>query len=127
MKKVPVEVTKVFKFDSAHNLERYRGRCEALHGHTYTLEVTVKGLPGEDDMVMDFAELKQIVKTNVIDRIDHTYLNAQLGINPTSENLALWIWDALAPIIQRHGAKLYAVTLWETPENRVRLTAADME
>jgi 6-pyruvoyltetrahydropterin/6-carboxytetrahydropterin synthase len=121
-----MEITKIFTFDSAHNLERYHGKCEALHGHTYTLEVTVKGLPKEDDMVMDFAELKRLVKTHVIDRLDHTYLNESLKINPTSENVVLWIWEVLAPLVAKTGIELHSIALWETKDSRVRLWAQDL-
>lgn len=50
---------KEFTFDAAHRLERYRGKCEALHGHTYRLAVTLKGHRDDDDMVFDFTELKK--------------------------------------------------------------------
>lgn len=127
LRKVPIEITKIFKFDSAHNLEYYHGKCEALHGHTYTLEVTVKGMPGKDGMVIDFAELKKTVQSHVIDRLDHTYLNSTLKINPTSENVVLWIWQTLYPIMELKGVSLYSVNLWETPESRVGLTSKDFE
>ena len=55
-------LTKYFKFDAAHNLVHYHGKCEKLHGHTYHMSVTLKGTPDEEGMVFDFTELKKAVK-----------------------------------------------------------------
>lgn len=76
--------SKIFKFDAAHNLTKYHGKCERLHGHTYKLVVTVKGKLDEQDMVIDFALLKDIVQKEVIDILDHAYLNDIIE-NPTAE------------------------------------------
>ena len=57
-----------FKFDAAHNLIHYHGKCERLHGHTYRLRVTLEGTPDSEGMICDFAELKRIVNDLVISK-----------------------------------------------------------
>ncbi|MFC1655463.1 6-carboxytetrahydropterin synthase QueD [Patescibacteria group bacterium] len=103
-------VTKKFKFDAAHFLTNYHGKCEKLHGHTYKLQVTVEGDVKEDGMVMDFVELKKIVNERVISKLDHSSLNDTIE-NPSAENIAIWIWNRLKDISE---AKLYEVKVWET-------------
>src|SRR5205809_215844 len=94
-------LTKIFRFDAAHSLPGHQGKCARLHGHSYRLEVTIRGplreVPGrsDDGMVMDFEDLSRIVRTSVIERLDHFNLNEVTGIRTTAENLTHWIWDAL--------------------------------
>ena len=52
---------KEFTFDAAHNLIKYHGKCERLHGHTYRMSVVIKGIPDEEGMIVDFLEIKRIV------------------------------------------------------------------
>lgn len=108
-------LSKDFTFDSAHFLTKYHGKCENLHGHTYKLRVTVEGPVGEDGMVMDFSDLKKLVKEKVIDRYDHQNLN-DFFENPSAELVAMKIWEDLAPNLP---VKLHEVTLWETAESFV--------
>lgn len=107
-----------FVFDAAHNLERYRGKCENLHGHTYRLRVTLIGEPDEEGMIIDFVELKQIVAQHVLSLLDHSYLNRIIP-QPTAENIAKWVWDRLEPLLRNEKRRLYEVTVWETPESFV--------
>ena len=109
-------VSKEFTFDSAHFLTQYHGKCENLHGHTYRLRVTVEGPIKEDGMVVDFKELKAVVKEKVVDRYDHQNLN-DFFENPTAELIAVQIWKDLADVLP--GVKLYEVVLWETAESFV--------
>ena len=104
---------KEFEFDAAHNLTRYHGKCEKLHGHTYKLVVKLKGTRDHEDMVFDFVQLKNIVKAEIIDKFDHAYLNDIIE-NPTAENIAVYVWDKLAPLVKRDNAELYEVEVWET-------------
>ncbi len=106
-------VSKEFKFDAAHNLVRYHGKCEKLHGHTYKLRVTLEGKTNEDGMVYDFAELKKIVDELVVSKLDHNYIN-DLIEQPTAENIALWIWEKLHAILSGPNYHLYEVRVWET-------------
>ena len=101
-------VTKIFEFAASHFLTKYHGKCENLHGHNYKLEVTVVGEMGEDDLVYDFVELKDIVKAKIINQLDHTHLNERFE-NPSAEVMAVWIWEQLQDDLQ-----LAEVKLWET-------------
>jgi 6-pyruvoyltetrahydropterin/6-carboxytetrahydropterin synthase len=92
------------------------------HGHTYGLEVTVEGeVDPETGYVMDFAELKRLVKENVLRRVDRKHLNFDVdflrGVNPTAENIAVGIWRQLEGRVQ--PARLARVVLNETEKNRV--------
>ena len=112
-------VTKEFSFDAAHNLIKYHGKCEKLHGHTYKLRVTVAGEPDNEGMIMDFLELKDVVKKEILKHLDHSYIN-EIIEQPTAENIAKWIFDRLKSCINNDRRKLHEVTLWETPTSSVR-------
>ena len=77
MKQSTIRITKEFKFEMAHALKGYDGPCKNIHGHSYELSVTISGKPNNDEnnpklgMVMDFGELKQIIKREVVDLFDH--------------------------------------------------------
>lgn len=123
-------LTKSFTFEAAHHLPGHRGKCARPHGHSYTLEVTLRGpirhAPGESDhgMVLDFADLSQVVKEAVIARLDHYDLNEATGIHTTAENLAHWIWDALVAG-GLPDELLHRVRLWETATGHVEITRAE--
>src|SRR5437773_2505962 len=102
-------VTKEFNFSAAHFLTKYHGKCENLHGHNYKLAVTVQGELNQDDLVLDFTELKAIVQTNIISVLDHTNLNDRFP-NPSCELVAQWIYQTL----QSQLPHLHQVQLWET-------------
>ena len=102
-----MKVSKEFTFDSAHNLVEYKGKCEALHGHTYKLRVTIDAPVGDDGLAFDFVDLKRLVEEKVIDRLDHAYLNDVIP-QPTAENLVIWIWNELKTL------PLCQLRLWET-------------
>src|SRR6266436_6162603 len=119
--------TKIFRFESAHHLPGHHGKCARPHGHSYRLEVTIRGPiknePEESDhgMVMDFGDLSQVVKTSVIERLDHQDLNAVTGLQTTAENLAHWIWSEL--LVQGLSeVLLYRIRLWETEGCFVEIT-----
>jgi len=114
-------LTKSFTFDSAHNLTEYHGRCENLHGHTYKLEVTVTGPVSDEGMVVDFHDLKTIVDKNIIQKLDHQYLNEILPIRTTCENVSLWIWKELEPYIELLNCKLHKIAFFETPDSKVEI------
>src|SRR3989304_8866840 len=69
-----MKVTKIFTFDAGHRLSNYEGKCKHLHGHTYTLEITVEGGLDKTGMVMDFGELKRIFKEFIEPKFDHKFM-----------------------------------------------------
>ena len=75
-----IRITKKFRFEAAHALYGYDGKCKNIHGHNYKLFVTVIGVPVNDNsnakegMVMDFGDLKKIVNTQIIEKFDHSVI-----------------------------------------------------
>lgn len=114
-----MQVTKEFTFDSAHFLPSYNGKCENMHGHTYRLQVTVDGPLDNEGMVIDFALLKKVVKTKVLDKLDHRTINDTIEV-ASAENIAIWIWDQIKDSDGFPSeVKLHEVKLWETPNSSV--------
>jgi 6-pyruvoyltetrahydropterin/6-carboxytetrahydropterin synthase len=102
-------------FSSAHFLRGYDGSCQNLHGHTWKLEVTIRSDKLDDiGLVFDFREMKKRLK-EFLTPLDHTCLNdlpAFKQINPSSENLAKYIYHEFAK--QCHPFKLKQVRVWES-------------
>nr|WP_289623407.1 6-carboxytetrahydropterin synthase QueD [Flavihumibacter fluvii] len=115
---MPMLLFKQFTFDSAHFLPNVPlgHKCKEMHGHTYHLKVWLEGdLHPELGWVMDFAELKAVVKP-IVERLDHKCLNNITGLeNPTCERIAVYIWDNIKP----HLPLLVKVELHETPTSGV--------
>lgn len=111
-------VTCSFTFEAAHRLAWHPGKCRNLHGHSYRLDVTIRGPLDDNGVVIDFDRLSEIVRLEVIDRWDHQDLN-QVIENPTAELLAHEAWNLLT----RAGLRLAALRLWETNDTSVELTA----
>jgi len=104
-------VCKTFRFEAAHRLSDYDGDCGNLHGHSYVLEVCVKGEVDENGFVMDFKELKKFVQAKVLDLLDHTFLNNIIKVS-TAENIVVWIVRKLQQDLVVHRVKL-----WETADS----------
>ncbi len=101
-----------FYFAAAHRLPRYEGPCFRLHGHNYKFFIAVEGeVDPRTGMIADFGVLKQVVQDEVLARVDHRNLNDILD-NPTAENIARWIWEALASRLPG----LAEVRLYEIPD-----------
>ncbi|MGI6736539.1 MAG: 6-carboxytetrahydropterin synthase QueD [Anaerovoracaceae bacterium] len=109
---------KEFEFDAAHNLVHYHGKCERLHGHTYKLVVKLRGSRDSEDMIYDFSRLKRLVEEEILSRFDHQYLNDFLP-QPTAENIAVYIWDKLEPLVRTDNAALHEIEVWETKTSGV--------
>ncbi|MDB5007441.1 MAG: 6-carboxytetrahydropterin synthase QueD [Mucilaginibacter sp.] len=100
-------IYKKITFDSAHFLPHVPigHKCQNVHGHTYTLTIFIEGAPpAYEGWVIDYGDLKKII-TPVIDQVDHHLLNDLPGLeNPTSEILAIWLWNKirlLLPALKR--------------------------
>jgi len=143
-----IRITKEFKFEMAHALHGYDGLCANIHGHSYRLWVTVKGKVKEglghpkNGMVMDFVELKKIVKPNIVDKFDHALvLNANsphadinleafdkvyhLDYQPTSENLVIDFANYIKAQVP-DGVSLVKVVLSETATSFAEWNEDDM-
>jgi 6-pyruvoyltetrahydropterin/6-carboxytetrahydropterin synthase len=93
-----LELRKTFQFEAAHLLPRLpkTHKCRRLHGHSFQVEIVVTG-PCDPKLgwVMDYAEISDAFRP-ILEKLDHYYLNEISGLeNPTSENLAVWIWRKL--------------------------------
>lgn len=123
-----ITIVKTFTFDSAHYLPGYEGPCKNMHGHTYKLEIGITGHVNEKTgMVLDFAELKKLVKEKIVDVMDHTLLNECEELkkldfpshNPTAENMVSWLQLQLQPLVylccRKSNVTVTLIRLWETP------------
>ena len=113
-----LKVTK--HFAAAHNLREFYGKCENLHGHNWFVEARVRAKELDNiGLVMDFGVIKKHLN-DVLDMIDHQYLNDLPSFktdNPSSENIALFIFNNLAPLIKEGSAGrvwLHSVSAWES-------------
>jgi 6-pyruvoyltetrahydropterin/6-carboxytetrahydropterin synthase len=109
-----VRITKQFTFEMAHALYGYDGKCKHIHGHSYKLDVCVIGNPIKDTtnpkfgMVIDFGDLKEIVKSEIVEVLDHaTMLNIESG------------HAKLAEILKKEGHKIVEVDYQPSSENMV--------
>ena len=106
------------KFSAAHALRHYQGKCEALHGHNFGVEICVRGdtLSRPVEFLADFTELKRVLKA-ALSFADHKHLNElpefQI-MNPSSENLSRLIFRRLRPDIEKLGVRMVSVTVSES-------------
>jgi 6-pyruvoyltetrahydropterin/6-carboxytetrahydropterin synthase len=119
-----MQIRKHFRFEAAHVLPYHPGKCAQMHGHSYRLEVAIRGPLHSDGpargMIEDFDTIKDVVRHNAIDVLDHQTLNDFIE-NPTAERIILWIWERLQP----HLSGLDELVLWETVNSCATLRRAD--
>ena len=134
-------LTKIFHFEAAHALNGYDGKCRNIHGHSYELRVTVKGMPlnepgnPKNGMVIDFHDLKAIVNQEIVEKFDHSFIIGnnmpkdfvgmtkknfdkvvELPYQPTTENMLADFAQRIKHRLPQH-IELYSVTLQETRDN----------
>lgn len=111
------KITVKSHFSAAHRLRGYRGKCENLHGHNWMVKAVVAAIDlNKIGIIMDFQELKEILN-EVLKLLDHKYLNELhpfKKVNPTSENIAKFIYDKLNSKIKNQDIKLVSVDIGET-------------
>lgn len=109
-------ITKQFTFEAAHKLPHHDGKCARLHGHSWKMRVVLNGETlhkqgPKTGMLRDFSEVSAVVKPLLEGKLDHYYLNETTGLdNPTSEELAFWIYNQLKDALP----ELVAVEVDET-------------
>ena len=134
-------LTKKFHFEAAHALAGYDGKCRNIHGHSYELQVTVKGMPVDEPgnpkngMVIDFHDLKRIVNEEVVERLDHSFIigtnmpedfveSAKMNFDkivcvdyqPTTENMLTDFAERIKANLPQN-VELYSVRLQETRDS----------
>ena len=111
------ELIRTYRFAAAHSLPNTPPghKCGQMHGHSYRVDIHVTGQVDEKTgWVMDFAEINRAVEP-IIDKLDHQTLNNLPGLaNSTSEMIAQYLWNAIAPLLPQ----LTAVTIWESDKSR---------
>jgi 6-pyruvoyltetrahydropterin/6-carboxytetrahydropterin synthase len=140
-----MQITRRLEFDAGHRIPNHNSQCRHLHGHRYTIEITLSGDVitqegvSEQGMVMDFSDVKRIAKEYVVDAWDHAFLvyrgdtvvleflnslpghkTVVMEVIPTAENLARIAFDLLKNAYQEiygNHLKLERVRLYETPNN----------
>ena len=111
------ELKTIFSFGSAHQLRNYNGKCEHLHGHNWKIEVYVKGDKLDDNgLLIDFTEIKRVTR-EILEDIDHKFLNELeyfTEINPSSENIAKYIYERTSTQINDNRIHVSRITAWES-------------
>lgn len=126
-----LSITKLFSFEAAHRISNYQGACSQVHGHSYKLQITISAeMPGENDMVLDFKILKELIQSHILALLDHSLMlkdnaeNRQFFLNypgkiywmdsePTAERMLLDISRKLEPVLPGH-VNLEEIVLFET-------------
>jgi 6-pyruvoyltetrahydropterin/6-carboxytetrahydropterin synthase len=116
------EVTIKRSFSAAHLLREIGGKCEELHGHNFWVEVSIAGpCLNDEDVLIDFRVAKRWAE-EVLDQLDHKYLNELeyfQNINPSSEEIARFVYEKVDEKAQQAKVKLSRVTIWESENSCV--------
>ncbi|MDD4859019.1 MAG: 6-carboxytetrahydropterin synthase QueD [Dehalococcoidales bacterium] len=112
-------------FDAAHFLRGYQGKCEALHGHRFKVVAKIRATALDDiGLAFDFTELKRLLDTILV-KYDHTCVNDVPPfdeLNPSSENMAANIYEALQLKLAGAPVSLASIEVWESPQTAVTYT-----
>ena len=105
------------RFSSAHQLRGYKGKCENLHGHNWKVEVRVRAEElNSIGLAMDFHDLKAMAR-EIVGSLDHGFLNDKPAFrerNPSSENIAKWIFGEMSEKLKGEQVRMMSVTVWES-------------
>jgi len=111
------EVKIISDFAAAHNLNNFRGKCENLHGHNWKIEVVLRGRQLDaSGVLVDFGEVKHLTR-ELLAELDHHYLNDLPYFqdqNPSSENIARFLFERLAERLDNEDRWMYRVSAWES-------------
>lgn len=113
------EIKIITDFSAAHHLRDFRGKCENLHGHNWKIEIVLRGTELNDiGVLVDFGEVKQATRA-LLSEVDHHYLNEIpffADRNPSSENIARYLFERLAEKFDNDKLRLYRVSAWESDD-----------
>jgi len=104
-------------FAAAHQLRGYKGKCENLHGHNWRVQVVINAEKlNEIGLAIDFHEFKSTISEFILS-LDHSLLNEIFPfteLNPSSENIAKWLYDSINKKITNDNINVFSVTVWES-------------
>jgi len=113
------EVKIISNFAAAHYLKGFRGKCENLHGHNWKVEVVLRGKSLEGNgILVDFGEVKAATR-EALEEVDHKYLNELPFFsenNPSSENIARFLFERLSAKLNTSNRRLHSVSAWESAD-----------
>ncbi|MBK5099836.1 MAG: 6-carboxytetrahydropterin synthase QueD [Desulfobacteraceae bacterium] len=111
------ELKIISHFAAAHQLREFKGKCEKLHGHNWKIEVFVTGEKlGKDGLLIDFKLIKEATD-RILDELDHQFLNELepfKTLNPSSENIAHYLFKSLSQELNGDNIRIAKVTAWES-------------
>ena len=150
-----MKISKIIQWDMGHRIANHRSICKGLHGHRYKAEICVSGGLiskndiSEEGMVMDFSDIKKIAHSEILEKLDHSFMvhdkdkemivffKAHSGhkpvivpFTPTAENVAIYIFkilDKKFKDVYQTGLKLNSIKLWETPSSYAECIREDIE
>lgn len=113
------ELKVISSFAAAHMLRDFRGKCENLHGHNWKIEVVLRGKSLEaNGILVDFGEVKAAIR-EILEEVDHKYMNELPFFsqnNPSSENIAHFLFERLSAKLNTEKRRLYSVSAWESAD-----------
>lgn len=115
---------KQFKFEASHQLMRHDGKCRRLHGHSWIGYLVLEGdelahAGPKEGMLIDYGDVSAVIKPVVEEYLDHHHLNDTLGTDmPTSERVAVWVYDKIKPFLPMLAAVVIEETCTSSAEYR---------